>query len=111
MTPGFLEKMKREEALIVLAKALTGESWSTGLGGFDSWVDRVSRRGIVRRSVATSTYSTRAGSEQSWNAWLRKRPRSSDLAAVPAFLEAVTILERGGTLGVTTAHRRYAARF
>ncbi len=35
------DRMQRDEVLVVLAKALTGESWTTGLGGFGGLGDRV----------------------------------------------------------------------
>lgn len=38
------DRMQRDEVLVILAKALTSESWSTELGGFGSLGDRVSRR-------------------------------------------------------------------
>lgn len=38
--------MQRDEVLVILAHALTGESWTTGLGGFGSLGDRVSRRQV-----------------------------------------------------------------
>ncbi|XTQ96177.1 KAP family P-loop NTPase fold protein [Xanthomonas sacchari] len=40
------DRMQRDEVLVVLAKALTGEAWTTGLGGFGSLGDRVSRRQV-----------------------------------------------------------------
>ena len=40
------DQMQREEVLVLLAKSLTGESWTTGLGGFGSPGDRVSRRQV-----------------------------------------------------------------
>ena len=40
------DRMQRDDGLVVLAKALTGESWTTGLGGFGSLGDRVSRRHV-----------------------------------------------------------------
>ena len=40
------DRMQRDWVLVVLAKALTGESWTTGLGGFGSLGDRVSRRQV-----------------------------------------------------------------
>lgn len=40
------DRMQRDEVMVVLAKALTGEAWTTGLGGFGSLGDRVSRRQV-----------------------------------------------------------------
>jgi predicted KAP-like P-loop ATPase len=36
-----------DEALVILARAFTGESWTTGLGGFGSLGDRVSKRNLT----------------------------------------------------------------
>jgi hypothetical protein len=40
------DRMQRDNVLVQLARALTGESWTTGLGGFGSLGDRVSRRKV-----------------------------------------------------------------
>jgi predicted KAP-like P-loop ATPase len=40
------DRMQRDGVLAQLARALTSESWTTGLGGFGSLGDRVSRRNI-----------------------------------------------------------------
>lgn len=40
------DRMQRDDVLVQLARALTSESWTTGLGGFGSLGDRVSRRNI-----------------------------------------------------------------
>jgi predicted KAP-like P-loop ATPase len=40
------DRMQRDDVLIQLARALTSESWTTGLGGFGSLGDRVSRRQV-----------------------------------------------------------------
>lgn len=40
------DRMQRDDVLVILAKALTGVSWSTALGGFSGLGDRVSRRHI-----------------------------------------------------------------
>ena len=83
------EQMKREETLIVLAKALTGESWSAGMGGFGSLGDRVSRR----------QYRAQVGSNFDLfdTSWFRaelermveeKKHAADDLAAVKVFLDA-----------------------
>lgn len=40
------DAMQRDDALVSLARALTGESWTTGLGGFGGLGDRVSRRHV-----------------------------------------------------------------
>ncbi|SEH40905.1 Predicted P-loop ATPase, KAP-like [Tardiphaga sp. OK245] len=40
------EIMQDDAALVIIAKSLTGESWSTGLGGFGGLGDRVSRRNV-----------------------------------------------------------------
>lgn len=39
-------RMQRDDVLVRLARALTSESWTTGLGGFGSLGDRVSRRRV-----------------------------------------------------------------
>jgi predicted KAP-like P-loop ATPase len=40
------DRMKRDDVLVQLARALTSESWTTGLGGFGSLGDRVARRNV-----------------------------------------------------------------
>lgn len=40
------DRMQRDDVLVLLARALTSESWTTGLGGFGGLGDRVSRRNI-----------------------------------------------------------------
>lgn len=40
------ERMQRDDVLVLLAKALTSESWSTGLGAFGTLGDRVVRRQV-----------------------------------------------------------------
>ncbi len=40
------EVMNNDAALVIIAKSLTGESWSTSLGGFGGLGDRVSRRNV-----------------------------------------------------------------
>lgn len=40
------DRMQRDNVLVLLARALTSESWTTGLGGFGSLGDRVSRRRV-----------------------------------------------------------------
>jgi len=40
------DRMQRDEVLVILAKALTGTSWTTSIGGFGSLGDRVSRRHV-----------------------------------------------------------------
>ncbi|WP_240885021.1 hypothetical protein [Sphingomonas sp. SFZ2018-12] len=48
------EQMKDDAVLVILAKAFTGESWSTGLGGFGGLGDRVSKRS-VRAQITDDT--------------------------------------------------------
>jgi predicted KAP-like P-loop ATPase len=40
------DRMQRDDVLVLIARALTGESWTTGLGGFGSLGDRVARRQV-----------------------------------------------------------------
>lgn len=40
------DRMQRDDVLMVLVRALTSESWTTGLGGFGTLGDRVSRRNV-----------------------------------------------------------------
>lgn len=83
------EQLQSDEVLIRFAKALTGESWTTGLGGFGSLGDRVSRR------------QTRAQISDSFDlfdpTWFRgelervmreQRYPKDDLEAVRLFLDA-----------------------
>lgn len=82
------EVMKDDAALVVIAKGLTGESWSTGLGGLG---DRVSRR-IVRAQIGkdfdlfdTSIFRT----ELERIVRERKLPEA-EIGAVQIFLNAWT---------------------
>jgi hypothetical protein len=53
--------MGNDEALVILARALTGQSWSMGMGGFGSLGDRVSRPTTrVRIDPNTDIISTAA---------------------------------------------------
>lgn len=47
------DRMQRDDVLVLLARALTSESWTTGLGGLGSLGDRVSRRN-VRASIGNN---------------------------------------------------------
>jgi predicted KAP-like P-loop ATPase len=83
------EQLQRDEVLIRFAKALTGEAWTTGLGGFGSLGDRVSRR-QVRAQISDSF-------DLFDPTWFRgelerivqeKRHPQDDLEAVSLFLDA-----------------------
>lgn len=83
------DRMQRDDVLVQLARALTSESWTTGLGGFGSLGDRVSRRN-VRVSIRSDfdlfdpdqfrTALKRIAREQ--------RQPAEDLEAVRVFLDA-----------------------
>lgn len=83
------DRMQRDEVLVRLARALTSESWTTGLGGFGGLGDRVSRR-EVRVNIRSDfdlfdpdqfrTALERITREQ--------RQPAEDLEAVRVFLEA-----------------------
>ena len=83
------EQLQHDEVLIHFAKALTGESWTTGMGGFGSLGDRVSRR-QVRAQISDSF-------DLFDPTWFRgeldrivqeKRHPQDDLEAVSLFLDA-----------------------
>jgi predicted KAP-like P-loop ATPase len=83
------DRMQRDDVLVLLARALTSESWTTGLGGFGGLGDRVSRRN-VRVSIRSDfdlfdsdqfrTALERIAQEQ--------RQPVEDLEAVRVFLDA-----------------------
>lgn len=83
------DRMQRDDVLVLLARALTSESWTTGLGGFGGLGDRVSRRN-VRVSIRSDfdlfdsdqfrTALERIAQEQ--------RQPAEDLEAVRVFLDA-----------------------
>lgn len=83
------DRMQSDDVLVLLARALTSESWTTGLGGFGGLGDRVSRRN-VRVSIRSDfdlfdpdqfrTALERIAREQ--------RQPAEDLEAVRVFLDA-----------------------
>lgn len=83
------DRMQRDDVLVLLARALTSESWTTGLGGFGGLGDRVSRRN-VRVSIRSDfdlfdpdqfrTALERIAREQ--------RQPAEDLEAVRVFMDA-----------------------
>lgn len=83
------DRMQCDDVLVLLARALTSESWTTGLGGFGGLGDRVSRRN-VRVSIRSDfdlfdPNQFRTALERI----ARERRRSvEDLEAVGVFLDA-----------------------
>lgn len=83
------EQMKDDAVLVILAKAFTGESWSTGLGGFGGLGDRVSKRN-VRAQITDDTPLLDAAAFRAQLERIvkeRKLPED-DLAAVETLLKA-----------------------
>lgn len=82
-------QLEHDEALVRFARALTGESWTTGMGGFGSLGDRVSKR--VPRAQITPNFDLfdlnafRAGLERIVR---EERLNTGDLEAIRAFLQA-----------------------
>ena len=91
------DRMQRDDVLVLLARALTSESWTTGLGGFGGLGDRVSRRNV--RANIRSDFDL-FDPEQFRTALKRiareQRQPAEDLDAVRIFLEAWTKKGSGG---------------
>ncbi|MCS3805053.1 putative KAP-like P-loop ATPase [Chromobacterium alkanivorans] len=83
------EQLQNDEAVIIFAKALTGESWTTGLGGFGSLGDRVSRRQIRAKISDNFDLFDLELFRDKLERILREQHHSkTDLEAVRTFLEA-----------------------
>ena len=83
------DRMQRDDVIVRMARALTGESWSTGLGGFGGLGDRVSRRN-VRASIHSDfdlfdQDKFRAALERIVS---EQRQPAEDIEAVRVFLDA-----------------------
>ncbi|WP_110648116.1 KAP family P-loop NTPase fold protein [Salinicola peritrichatus] len=90
------EQLQNDEVLIRFAQVLTGESWATGLGGFGSLGDRVSRRQI--RAQISDNFDL---FDQTWfrgeleRIVREKRYPPDDIEAVRVFLSAWTRRREG----------------
>ncbi|QEE25805.1 AAA family ATPase [Rhodanobacter glycinis] len=90
------EQLQHDELLIRFAKALTGEAWTTGLGGFGNLGDRVSRRQVrVRISDSFDLFDLSWFRGELERIVREKRHPQDDLEAIRLFLEAWT-RRRGG---------------
>jgi predicted KAP-like P-loop ATPase len=90
------EQMKDDAVLVTLAKAFTGESWSTGLGGFGGLGDRVSKRN-VRAQITDDTplLDAAAFRAQLERIVTERKLKEDDLVAVETLLNAWDDRRRG----------------
>lgn len=81
--------MKTDAGLVTVAKALTGESWSSGMGGFGSLGDRVSRR-HTRAQIPRDfdLFDLEAFRAELQRVVREKKVSPEDIDAVQAFLSA-----------------------
>lgn len=96
-TKAWLSKvMKEDAALVILAKSLTGVSWSAGLGGFGSLGDRVSRRNL-RAQIGSKfdLFDTSQFKAELERIVTEQRLPADDIDAVKAFLNAWTNRREG----------------
>lgn len=83
------QQLALDDALVYFARALTGESWTTGMGGFGSLGDRVSKR-VPRAQISPNfdlfdVTAFRAGLDRIVR---EGRLSAGDLEAVRVFLQA-----------------------
>ena len=81
--------LERDEALVIFAKAFTGESWSHGIGGFGFLADNVATRTIRAKIDENTDIIDQVRFKEGLEALLRKNVLSDqDKVIVDSFMNA-----------------------